>query len=44
MIKELIKELKVIQQELLTYKDEVRLTFLSNRLNIIEEKLAELQK
>lgn len=44
MIEELIKELKVIQQELLTCKDEVRLTFLSNRLKIIEKKLAELQK
>ena len=44
MIEERIKELKVIQQELLTCKDEVRLTFLSNRLNIIEKKLAELQK
>lgn len=44
MIKELIKELKVIQQELLTCKDEVRLALLSNRLDIIEKKLAELQK
>lgn len=44
MIKELIKELKVIQQELLTCKDEVRLAFLGNRLDIIEKKLAEFQK
>ena len=44
MLKELINELKVIQQELLTCKDEVRLAILGNRLDIIERKLVELQK
>lgn len=44
MIKELIKELKLIQKELLTCHDEVRLEFLGNRLSIIEKRLAELQK